>query len=616
MKSFRSYVPILNWLPGYDRGWLRLDLIAGLTLAALVVPEGMAYAPLAGMPPQAALYGAWIALILYAFFGSSRQLVVGAASAIAIMSASVISEFAPLGSQEFIGLSMALAMAVGVVAILAGLLRLGRIAQFFSESVLVGFVSGLALLIIIKQAPKLFGLEASQGNFWERAIDLVLHLPETHRLTLIVGISSLLLMIAVERWMHSIPAALVAVVYGIVVATVFSLAAQDVHVVGDIPAGLAPPALPDLTVRQWLALLPGALGITLVAFAEAIGPVRSFAGKHRYGVDADQELIGIGAANLGAGLFQGFSVGPSLSRSAAADNAGMRSQAAGLIAAAITMVVALFLTPLFKNLPEATLGAIVIIAVVRMFKLSELRRLYRVRRADFALAIVAMLGVLTFDEVLAGLLLAVIISLLALIYRASQPRLTVLERKSGRLSFEDIEREAETIPVPGLLIVRPDEGLFFANAAPLREDILARVAASERPLEAVLIDLEMSNDLDAPSAHELAALHEDLQAAGARLLLSRVYPDVRVMLERSGALERIGADNLFNRGMDAMVAHMRTVDQGGAAVLEMMEDGLQRMHGLVSAAAARAAGSERERLEKLQASLQASLDSIDKLTPD
>ena len=325
-------------------------------------------------------------------------------------------------------MTVALAMAVGVVAILAGLLRLGRIAQFFSESVLAGFVSGLALLIIIKQVPKLFGLEAGTGNFWHRVVDLVQHIPETDLLTLAVGLSSLLLLLAIERWLHKIPAALVAVVYGIVVATVFGLAAQGVHVVGDIPAGLAAPALPDLTVRQWLMLVPGALGIALVAFAEAIGPVRSFAGKHHYRIDPDQELIGIGAANLGAGLFQGFSSGPSLSKSAAADGAGMNSQMAGLVAAAITVVVALFLTPLFKNLPEATLGAIVIIAVVRMFKLKELRRLYRVRRTDFALAIVALLGVLTFQEVLAGLLLAVIISLLALIYRASQPRLTVLAR--------------------------------------------------------------------------------------------------------------------------------------------------------------------------------------------
>ncbi len=610
MKSFRSYVPILQWLPGYDRGWLRPDLIAGLTLAALVIPEGMAYAPLAGMPPQAALYGAWIALLMYAFFGSSRQLVVGAASAIAIMSASVISDIAPLGSQEFIGLTVALAIAVGVVAILAGLLRLGRIAQFFSESVLAGFVSGLALLIIIKQVPKLFGLEAGTGNFWHRVVDLVQHIPETDLLTLAVGLSSLLLLLAIERWLHKIPAALVAVVYGIVVATVFGLAAQGVHVVGDIPAGLAAPALPDLTVRQWLMLAPGALGIALVAFAEAIGPVRSFAGKHHYRIDPDQELIGIGAANLGAGLFQGFSSGPSLSKSAAADGAGMNSQMAGLVAAAITVVVALFLTPLFKNLPEATLSAIVIIAVVRMFKLKELRRLYRVRRTDFALALVALLGVLTFQEVLAGLLLAVIISLLALIYRASQPRLTVLARRTGRMSFEDTALEVDTVPVPGLLIVRPDEGLFFANAAPLREDVLQRVAASDRPLHAVLIDLEMSNDLDAPSVEELANLYEDLQAAGVRMMLSRVYPDVRKMLVSSGALERIGEDNLYERGLDALLAHLRTTDQGAEVVTEMMSDGLQRLHDVVSAAAGRATGPERDRLEKLQANLQASIDSL------
>ena len=299
--GIRRWLPALQWLPHYDRAWLRGDFIAGLTVMALLVPEGMAYAELAGVPPQAAFYAAPVGLILYAIFGTSRQLVVAVSSVIAVMSASIVGALAASDTPEFIALTAALAMLTGIVAILAGLLRLGRIAQFFSESVLIGFVSGLALVIMIKQLPKLFGIEPGHGNFWERLYDLIIHLPETHVLTFTVGITTLLLMVAVERRFHKIPAAMVAMIYGIIVVSIFNLAAQGVHIIGEIPAGLARPQLPDVSLADLAALLPGAIGLTLVMFAEAIGPARTFAGKHRYQIDANQELIGMGFANLGAG---------------------------------------------------------------------------------------------------------------------------------------------------------------------------------------------------------------------------------------------------------------------------------------------------------------------------
>ena len=484
--GLRRWLPILQWLPHYDRGWLRGDVIAGLTVVALIVPEGMAYAQLAGMPPETALYGAWIALVLYAVFGGSRQIVVGASSAIAVMSAGIIATYAPADTGQFIAFSTALALMAGAVAIGAGLLRLGRIAQFFSELVLVGFVSGLALVIAIKQVPKLFGLEAGDGNFWQRLYDLIIHLPETDLLTLAVGAASLALLLFLERRYHRFPAALAALVFGIVVSTLFALAGKGVHVVGTIPAGLAIPRLPDVTWQELLRLVPGALGITLVIFAEGIGPMRTFAGKYRYPVDANQELIGLGMSNAGAGLFQSFAVGVSLSRSAANDSAGARSQVSGIVAAALTIVVALFLTPLFTNLPEATLAAIVVVAVARMFKWKSIRELYRVRRSDFVLAMVALLGVLTFQEVLTGLLVAVIVSLLALVWRASQARVSVLGRVPGHITFSSIDNQPDNETVPGLLIVRPDEGLYFANAAPLRENVRALLAASDPPATSVV----------------------------------------------------------------------------------------------------------------------------------
>jgi MFS superfamily sulfate permease-like transporter len=346
-RSASSFLPIISWLPKYERVWLRGDILAGLTVLALLIPEGMAYAEIAGMPPQTAFYAAPIGLLLYAIFGTSRQLVVAVSAAIATMSAAAIAPLAAAGSPEYAALTAGLAILAGLVAILAGLLKLGRIASFFSESVLAGFVTGLALTIAIKQVPKLFGIEPGSGNFWERLYDILIHLNETHLLTLAVGLISIALLFFLEHRFHKLPAALIVMVLGIIISALFGLEQLGVKVVGEIPAGLAPPKIPALATDDWLLLLPAAFGIALVNFAEAYGPARSFASKHRYEIVANQELIGLGAANLGAGLFQGFSIGSSLSKSAANDRAGAKTPIALIVCALMTILVALFFTPLF-----------------------------------------------------------------------------------------------------------------------------------------------------------------------------------------------------------------------------------------------------------------------------
>ena len=554
-RGIRRYIPILAWLPQYQREWLRLDVIAGLTIMALLVPEGMAYAELAGLPPQTVFYAAPIGLVLYAIFGTSRQLVIVVSSAIAVMSASIVGGLVPTGSTEFIVMTAALAILAGIVAVLAGLLRLGRIAQFFSESVLMGFVSGLALVIMIKQVPKLFGLEPVEGNFWERVIELVRELPETHLITLAVGLSSLVLMIIIERRFKRIPAAVIVLIYGIAVVSIFNLAAQGVHIVGEIPSGLAPPKLPDIGLEQLAILIPGALAITLVIFSEAIGPDRSFASKHHYEIDENQELIGIGAANIGAGLFQGLPIGASLSNSAASDAAGGKTQVAGIVAALATILVALFLTPLFFNLPEAALAAIVIVAVSGMFKFGEFRRLYQLRKGDFWLAVITFLCVLTFDEVLAGLLIGVLLSLFALIWRTSSAKLSVLGRIPGTVTYRSTAYHPDAIQDPGLLIARPDEELFFANAASLRKAIRRRIAASEIPIRTTILDLEMTNELDVPGTEMLAQLYEEHEAVDIQFKLVGIHAPVRNMLDASGLSEKIGPENIYPTVLEAVLAY-------------------------------------------------------------
>jgi high affinity sulfate transporter 1 len=524
-------LPILNWLPFYERAWLRGDVLAGLTVLALLIPEGMAYAEIAGMPPQTAFYAAPIGLLMYAIFGTSRQLVVAVSAVIATMSAAAVAPLAEAGSPEYAALTAGLAILAGLIAILAGLLKLGRIASFFSESVLAGFVTGLALTVAIKQVPKLLGIEGSEGNFWQRLYDILIHLDETHLLTLLIGLVATALLFYLEHRFHKLPAALIVMVLGIIFSSLLAFETKGVHVVGEIPAGLAPPKLPGIPLSDWLLLLPAAFGLALVNFAEAYGPAKSFAAKHRYEINANQELVGLGAANLGAGLFQGFSIGSSLSKSAANDRAGAKTPVALIVCAVLTLLVALFFTPFFAPLPEAVLGAVVIVAIMGMVKVKAIRRLYHLNRVDFALAIVAILGVLTF-EALEGLMIAVILSLLALVWRASQSNLSVIGREPGRLVFSDSRRHPENRTIPGLLIVRPDQGLFFANIESLSNEINQLVESAESPVKVVLLDLEMTNQLDVPSLDMLSELKEEMQKRGAELWLVRVHGQVRDSLEK------------------------------------------------------------------------------------
>jgi len=544
--------PILAWVPGYQRTWLRFDLIAGLTVCAILVPEGMAYAQLAGVPPEYAFYAAPIALLAYAVLGSSRQLVVAVSSAVAIMSAATISEIAVAGSAEYIALTAALAILAGLVSMAFGVLRLGRIAQFFSESVLLGFVFGLALLITIKQIPKILGIEAHGDTALALVRDMLPHVREADLLTLAAGAGGIAAMIVLERRLPRVPAALVVLIGSLAVSFAVGLEAHGVSVVGPLPAGLAGPKLPGVGLAALPQLLGGALGIALVAFAEAIGPANEFAREHGGRIDPNRELIAIGAANTGAGLFSGFPIGSSLSKSAANDRAGARTPASLVTAAAATALVALFLTPLFEPLPEATLGAIVIVAVAAMMKVAKMRQLWRLRRAEFWLAAVALVGVLVMPT-LPALGIAVIVSLGMLIWRASQARLTFLGRVRGGLEPVDL-RTVPDAAIPGLLIVRPDEMLFFANAASVRDEIIEAVADAEPRPTVVLLDLGLTPEVDVPVVEALEHLQQRLAADGIDLWLSHLQPAVRDLLDRAGALPTIGPDRVYPRVVDGVLA--------------------------------------------------------------
>lgn len=525
----------------------------------------MAYASLAGMPAETGLYTALLAPLLYAVFGSSRQLNVGPSSTVAVMSAAVVVPLAGDDPDRFISLTVALAIMVGVLFIAAGLLKLGFVADFMSKPVLDGFIVGLALTIAAGQAHKLFGIEATGENFFSDIAVLIRDIDQTVPATLAVGAISLALLFALEEWAPRIPAALVVTVLSILGVSLLDLEARGVHIIGEIPSSLPVPALPtDLTLGDLGALLPGALGIVIVGFAESIAAARSYASKHRYKVDADQELIALGASNAGAGLFGGFVVDGSLSKSAAADQAGQKTQMASVILTAAVFVTILFLTGLFENLAEATLGAIVIHAVWRLIKFGKVGRYRPVRRGDFVAGLVALIGVLAFD-ILTGLGIAVIVSMLVLLARASRPRWVVLGRTrdggpdaDDEIVFRDVVTHPDAQTTPGLLILRFDAALFFANAPVFKQAVLDSIDAADAPVRVVLIDAESVTDIDTTALAMLGELSTELAERGIELWTARMSAPVADITDRYRSIAVVRPDQEYptvRSAVDAFTAH-------------------------------------------------------------
>src|ERR1700761_6757869 len=477
-------------LRGYRRPWLRSDLVAGLTVWAILIPESLAYASIAGVSPVVGLYAAPGALILYAALGSSRALVVGPMAATAALSAATVGDLAAQSGGQFLAFTTGLAIATGVAALLAGILRLGFLAGFISEPVLKGFIVGLALTIIIGQVPKLFGIDGGEGDFFQKTVETIGNLGETSAITILVGGLSLALVLALKRINPAIPASLVAVGAGIAAVRIFSLDDHGLEIVGHVDSGLPSLGGPGLSLHDYGRLVAGGIGVMLVGFAEGLGAAKSYAERDHYEIDPNRELLGLGGANLASGFSGGMVVNGSLSKTAVNAGAGARTQLSGLLVAALTVLTLLFLTGLFEELPEATLAAIVIAAVVELVDFPALRGLYRVyskelgtdfgfaARPDFIAAVAAMLGVLVFDT-LPGLFIGIGVALLLLLYRASRPyvaELGELRGKSG--AFGDLRRHPEAISPAGVSIVRIESGLFFANASPVRDQIM-RVADRE-----------------------------------------------------------------------------------------------------------------------------------------
>jgi sulfate permease, SulP family len=544
---------LLPSLRGYQLGWLRSDLLAGLTVWAVLVPESLAYATIAGVSPVVGLYAAVPALLLYPLFGSSRHLVVGPMSATAALSASIVAVYANAGSDRYVALTAALALVTGVIGLLAGVVRLGFVASFISEPVLKGFIVGLALTIIIGQVPSLLGVPKGEGDFFEKAWDVVKQLDSISWATATVGLVSLVVVIGLRRLLPLVPASLVVVLLGIAAVKVLDLTSHGVEVVGKIASGLPQVGLPDaLSASDYLGLVASAGGVLLIGFAEGLGAAKTYAAKAGYQVDANRELVGLGAANMGAGFTAGMVVNGSLSKTAVNGGAGAKSQVSGLAVAAMTVITLLFLTGLFEDLPEATLAAVVIAAVIELVDVAALRRLYQLAsdrltalygisaRVDFIAAATAMFGVLLFDT-LPGLLIGVVVSVVLLVYRASRSYVATLvpvdSPEAGRRLWLDSSRHPDVPPEPDIVVLRVESSLFFANADHTRDAIRAAVGPATR---AVVLDCASAPFVDVTAAEMLAQLSRDLGRDDVRLLLARSVGPMREELRASGVLDDLG----------------------------------------------------------------------------
>ena len=556
-RQVGRYVPIIGWARSYQRAWLRDDLVSGVVVGAVMIPVAMAYAQMAGVPPQAGLYSAIVGMTIYAILATSRHLKITTSSTMSIMSIAVVAPLAASDPAAFMALSSALALTVGIIMLVLGIAKLGFISDFLAKSVMTGYIFGVACLIAISQLPKIFGVPGVSGTFFQQVAQFISELPETNVYTLALGISTIVLILVIKRFKPLIPGALVALVLGIVVSSLLQLNAKyGVSVVGVIPTGMAPLTIPIISLSAIPSLIVGAVGMVFLAVGETLGTGRAYAARYHYEVDADQELLAMGAANVGSGLFQGITIDMSLSSTASGEAAGEHTQLSSLVSAGVILAVVAFLAPLLRNLPTAVLGAIVLTSILGLFNFAEFRRYYDQRKTDFVLAVTALVGVLT-TSVMIGLAIAALLSVVMLLYRASRPYIAILGKRANG-EYGDIGRHADAQPVPSLVILRLDAPLYFFNANVARTQIRAQI--DDTPPQAILLDIGATADLDIGTSDMLRDLTSDLRQANIDLLFAQVRGSVRRRMRKTGLFDHIGEDHIFLSVAEA-AAHFEQRDQ-------------------------------------------------------
>jgi high affinity sulfate transporter 1 len=550
------FIPGVALIKGFSPALLRTELVVAITVFAILVPSAMAYGDLAGVTPVAGLYVSLAAMVMYALFGTSKQLIMGPEATTAIMTAAAVAPLAGSDPARYAALAAMTAILVGVMALLARLARLGFITDLLSKPILVGYIFGSALIVIGSQLGKMFNIKLESDQFFRQVIELITRLDETHLLTFVIGVICMAALFIMRRVNRALPGPLIVVVGAIIASVAFDLAAKGVAVVGEVPAGLPSLTFPAVSVEDIFTLLPAALALTILIFADEVLTARVFGTKHGQKIGANQELIAIGLANIGAGLLTGFPAATSGSRTAVNDQMGGKSQWVGLFAAALTVVFLLFFTPLLEPLPTVALGAIIIVASIGLLDVPAFRFLRRVSRGEFWLAVFTTFGVLTVG-ILWGILVAVVLSLIAVLLHISRPHDALLDQvdATGGTVYRGVVDKATPLTEPGLIVYRFDAPLIFANAAYFSEQLDALVAKAGAGLKCIVLDAEAISDFDSTAAEALENLDVDLERRGIELWIARANAPLRDLLQVTGLTQRLGEKNIYPSVRAAVVAY-------------------------------------------------------------
>ena len=544
-SGLHRYLPITAWLPKYQRRYIAADLLAGLVVAALAIPQSLGYAGIAGVPVLVGLYSIPLALIAYAVLGSSPHLVVGPVSTVSVLSGSLVADMTHGDPAKAVGFTSALAIGAGLGLAIGGVAKLGWAAEFMSRPIVTGFVFGLVILIVLGEVPNLLGLDAESGDVLRRAWSILTSLGETQPITAALGIGSLLILFLGARFVPRVPWGLVVLVLGIGLSSWFALGSRGVNVVGSVPQGLPPIGLPDVGVTDLPQIFFGGLALAMVGLAEGLSAARLFAAKAGYSIDTDQELLADGAANAAAGMSGGMGVAGSLSKTAASVRTGGRTQLTGVVAAVIVLIVIALLAELLSPLPRAVLSAIVIQAVWGLMDVRAILRYKSIRRNDFTSCMAAMIGVLIFGP-LYGLLVAIGLAVLCVVYRSSRIDLEVMGRvPEEKAAWGSIRGHPERKTYDGIMVVRLDAPLFWANASAIESHILMAVD-TDPEIKALLLDMEATSQLDTTSVDSLELLLTRLQERHIDLYLVRVFYQARIVLAKAGFIDKLGPDRMWH----------------------------------------------------------------------
>jgi len=554
--TLARWLPALGWLRTYDRAWLRGDAIAGITLAAYLLPAGLGDASLASLPPQAGLYSCLFGGLVFWMFCSSRHTAITVTSAISLLVGASLGEIAGGDTARFGALAAGTALLVALIAFLGWLFKAGSIINFISESVMVGFKCGVALFLASTQLPKLFGIHGAHGNFWQNSGNFLKHLGDTNPTSLAIGGAALAVLVLGKIFLKNKPVALFVVVGGILASGWLGLEARGVKLLGEVPQGLPALGLPALHWSDLNDLLPLAIACFLLGAVETAAIGRMFTAKHGGRLDANQEFLALAASNLAAGLGRGFPISGGMSQSLVNEGGGARTPLSGAFAAGIILVVVLFFSRLLAALPQPVLAAIVLVAVTGLFKLSTLQQLRHNNRTEYFVAVAALVGVLS-SGLLRGVMIGAVISLVLLIRRASRPHVAFLGRIAGTRRFSDRERNPDNELIAGVLICRPESGLVYFNMDHVRDTIADRVRTEASPPQLVVLDLSAAPYVDMHAAHMLAELAGELTATGIRLQAVEARSSVRDRMRNEGVEEKLGGINRFTSVADAVEAFQK-----------------------------------------------------------